>query len=202
MEIPLEAQKVILQMYNKFGYMNHEGDDMRRKWTRMVCEQLVYTFGVGSGWGHKASSPTNPPSKDGIAQQQGDGRLFGWDIIRGGSFELIKEGLFHDITGQHFIPVPPVDHLQGGTPPPSPQPPPQTGECGCADDLRGVAEELKRVRSALVAQTTLLGLTKLEIEDVGKKVRDLQTVVEAPKTISGKVNARFLSGGTIDGKVE
>lgn len=201
MKIPEDVQKVIVQMYNKFGSLNHQGDDMRRKWTRMTAEQLVYTFGEGSGWGHKASSETNPPSKDAIAQKQPDGRLFGWDVIKGGTFELIKEGMFHDITGQHFIKVPPVDHLKGGTAP-TPEPPPATTECGCKDDLRGMAEELKRVRAILVEQSTLLALTKLQIEDTGLKVRDLQTVVEAPRRITGRVNARFFSGGDIDAEVK
>jgi hypothetical protein len=133
MTLPANIQKILIAMYEKYGFMNYQGDDQRRAWTRMVCEQLVYTFGVGSGWGHKASAEGNPPSKDAIAQEQKNGVLYGWDIIQGGSLTLIPEGIFHDITGQHFIRVNPVDHL--GQPAPSPNPPTEPVECGCKDEL-------------------------------------------------------------------
>lgn len=192
MTLPLDVQKVVAQMYEKFGSMNHQGDEMRRKWTRMVCEQLVYTFGVGSGWGHKASSPTNPPSKDGIAQQQGDGKLFGWDIIAGGTFELIKEGLFHDITGQHFIQVPPVNHLTGAEPPAPPAPP---SGCKCQDELGRVVGELKRMQAILTEQTVAFGM-------LARTVAELEGKVDAPRKVVGKVNARFLSGGSIEAEIK
>lgn len=193
MTLPVSVQKVLIAMYEKYGFMNHQGEERRREWTRMVCEQLVYTFGVGSGWGHKASSPTNPPSKDAIAQEQKNGVLYGWDIVAGGSFDLIPEGIFHDITGQYFIRVSPVNHLAGEMP--SPTPPAEPVGCQCKDDIGRVATEFARITSILVDQT-------VAISQLAKNMAQLEAAVKAPRSVTGKVNARFLSGGTIDAEVK
>lgn len=189
MTLPGSVQKVLIAMYEKFGQMNHGSDDDRRKWTRMTCEQLVYTFGVGSGWGHKASGPNNPPSKDAIARKTTDG-FFGWDVINGATRELIPGGQFHDLTGQHFIPVPPVDHLAGATPVPNPEPPADPIDCQCKDELGKLGVELARLGSLITSQTEA-------VVQLAQKVAVLAGAVSRPKQIVGRVNAKFFSGGSI-----
>lgn len=194
--LPQKVQEILEKMYEKFGHMNFEGVEMRRKWTRMVTEQLVYTFGKGSGWGHKSSSPTNPPSKDAIAQQQKDGKLFGWDIINGTDLTLIKEGIFHDITGQHFIEVEAVDHLNSGGEPPAPPPLPQPPtECQCKDAIG-------RVASAVDALSVRLSELLTRVEFVVTRIDAVQTDVNKPRNVKGKVRAKFFSGGDVDAVVE
>lgn len=90
-------------------------DDDRRVSARMFAEQMRFSF--GPDWGSKASSPTNPQTKDAIAKRVGV-RLCVWDIVNGATREL-QFGHGEDITGQHFIAVTPIDHV-GGQPPPPP----------------------------------------------------------------------------------
>jgi hypothetical protein len=187
MTLPGSVQKVLIQMYEKFGQLNHGSDDDRRKWTRMTCEQLVYTFGEGSGWGHKASGPNNPPSKDGIARKTSDG-FFGWDVINGATRELIPEGQFHDLTGQYFIKVPPVDHLAGATP--NPEPPQIPTDCQCKDSIGKLESEIGRLGQIVAAQTEAFA-------QLAKQMAQVEATVSRPKQIVGRVNAKFFSGGSI-----
>lgn len=196
MTLPQKVQEILEKMYEKFGHMNFQGEEMRRQWTRRVAEQLVYTFGKGSGWGHKAADPGRPPSKDAIAQQQKDGRLFGWDIINGSDLSLIKEGLFHDITGQHFIEVEAVNYLDNGSDPaPPPQVPQPPTECQCKDAIG-------RVEAAIANVSVRLSELLTRVEFVVTRIDAVQLDVNKTRTVKGKVNAKFLKGGDVDATVE
>jgi len=200
MQLPQKVQEILEKMYQKFGWMNFEGIEMRRKWTRMTAEQLVYTFGKGSGWGHKASTETSPPSKDAIAQQQKDGKLFGWDIINGTDLSLIKEGMFYDITGQYFIEVPAVDHLDSGSSPQPPAPvPAPPAECQCEDALRRMASAIDALSVRLSELQSGVGVSVAVLE---RHLAGIKEDVNKKRTVTGKVDAKFLRGGDVNAVVE
>ena len=82
-----------------------------RHWTRQLTEQL--RFSHGPEWGHKATSPNAPPSKESIARLV-NGDLHVWDMLTGaatGRPTLAGHPSHYHVNDQHFIEVPPVDHL-------------------------------------------------------------------------------------------
>lgn len=107
-ELPSHIYNIAIHMEDRFGYLNFGSDDDRRQWTRMVAEQAVYEF-PNEGWGHKSSTPSHPPSKDAIARRTGN-LIEAWDIVNG-STRRVTRGVYHNISNQHFIEVPPVNHL-------------------------------------------------------------------------------------------
>lgn len=118
------VQETLRTVYQKVAHLHRGTDEERREGTRIMIEQVVFTH-PNEGWGWKASSPNNPPSKDAIARMV-NGRLYYMDLINGGSRELVDlNGEMHDITGQHFIAINGVNHL-GSVPPPV-TPPPANG---------------------------------------------------------------------------
>ena len=83
-----------------------------REWSIKVAQQVAHEF--GTAWGVKRASPTRPISKDSLAFN-GDG-MHSWDLLKGagsGTPELAKNPQHHDISGQVFVVVTPVDHLGG-----------------------------------------------------------------------------------------
>ncbi len=82
-----------------------------RHWTRQLTEQLRFTH--GPEWGHKATSPNAPPSKESIARLV-NGDLHVWDMLTGaatGRPTLAGHPSHYHVNDQHFIEVPPVNHL-------------------------------------------------------------------------------------------
>jgi hypothetical protein len=140
MRLPEAVQQTIRAMWPKVEHLHAGSDNDRRTGTRLIIEQIVFSH-PGQGYGWKASSPNNPPSKDAMARQV-DGRLYYVDLIDGTTRQLANlDGEMEDITGQHFIDVAGVNHL-GAAPVPVPQPTGKhpyeggdndTGECDYID---------------------------------------------------------------------
>jgi hypothetical protein len=140
MRLPEAVQQTIRAMWPKVAHLHAGSDADRRTGTRIIIEQIVFSH-PGQGYGWKASSPNNPPSKDAMARQV-DGRLYYVDLIDGTTRQLADlNGEMEDITGQHFIDVAGVNHL-GAAPVPVQQPTGKhpyeggdndTGECDYID---------------------------------------------------------------------
>lgn len=82
-----------------------------RHWTRQLTEQLRYSH--GPEWGHKATSPNAPPSKESIARKIGPD-LHVWDMLTGaatGRPTLAGHPSHYHVNDQHFIEVQPINHL-------------------------------------------------------------------------------------------
>jgi hypothetical protein len=118
MKLPDSVQRIVNDLYERHKDLARGPDEERRKLARMIAEQTHHDDPqpAGARWGHKASSPTNPPSKDAIAKEH-LGRLLAWDLFNGASREPNDHPDSIDITGQHFIAVAPVDHLRQVRPP-------------------------------------------------------------------------------------
>jgi hypothetical protein len=140
MRLPEAVQQTIRAMWPKVEHLHAGSDNDRRTGTRIIIEQIVFSH-PGQGYGWKASSPNNPPSKDAMARQVG-GKLYYVDLIDGTTRQLANlDGEMEDITGQYFIDVAGVNHL-GAAPVPVPQPAGKhpyeggdndTGECDYID---------------------------------------------------------------------
>lgn len=119
-QIPANGQAVLRQLADRYASeLRASSDHDRRTWARRAAEQLA--FSVSPAWGSKSSTPTNPQTKDGVARIVG-GRLCVWDLVNGTTREL-QFGHGEDITGQHFIPVTPTNHLVPVAPDPPTVPP-------------------------------------------------------------------------------
>ncbi len=129
-QIPPAVWVTIRQFIAAFPFPRGDGSDAYlqslRAWTRQLTEQIRYTH--GPEWGHKATSPNAPPSKESIARKVGDD-LHVWDMLIGaatGQPILSTDPHHYHVNDQHFIPVEPVDHLASRGPPvaraPIPQP--------------------------------------------------------------------------------
>lgn len=105
----------------KFGGLNQGTDDARRQFALIVAEDFAFKF-PGEGWGSKSADPGRPQTKDVVARQRGN-TLEGWDLVDGGTKRVTCTSHV-DLTGQHFIPVTPRNHLEAETPPPPPPPAP------------------------------------------------------------------------------
>lgn len=130
MTFPAAAWALIEQMHARFNFTLPANEDGARTFTRLCCEQLAYSF-PSDGWCWKSSAPGNPPSKD-VTARQSQGRFEGWDILDAagvtGPRNLAAPPGYHNLAGQHPIPVTATNHLgvtpQPPTPvPPTPQPP-------------------------------------------------------------------------------
>jgi hypothetical protein len=142
-QYPPAAWSIVQQCHAKFASAFAQNETGAREFTALCCEQLAYSFPT-EGWCWKASSPTNPPSKDCTARQY-QGRFEGWDILSQagvtGPKYLANPPGYHDLTGQHPIPVVAVNHL--GVTPPVPIPPtpipPAPGQPTNADIYASIA---------------------------------------------------------------
>lgn len=102
--------------------VNCASDDQRRTVAKKIAEQFRFEF--GPTWGWKSADPGRPPSKDAVAQQDG-AQLHGWEYQIGGSCAPYPSPVYHNLFGQTFIPVEPVNHLgaTGPVEPPETTPP-------------------------------------------------------------------------------
>lgn len=132
--LPPRAVAIVRLLYDRHPALSTGTEDQRRALAKLIAEQVRFEF--GSAWGWKRADPGRPPSKDAIAQQQPDGRLWAWDLFLGTTGAPHPTPIWIDITGQVFIPVDPVDHLAtgggsgGGAPPVPPTPPPSSVDLG------------------------------------------------------------------------
>lgn len=126
---PETAWSVVERMHATFAKAisdtHPDREAAARAWTQMTIEQLVFTFPTG-GWLWKSGDPNRPPSKDVVARQRA-GTFEGWDVLQAASINgpLVLAQYppgYHDLTGQHPIPVMGQNHL-GATPPDPPDPP-------------------------------------------------------------------------------
>lgn len=100
-----------------------------RDWILRVAQQFAYAF-PGEGWGVKRAQPNSPQSDNVIARQPPSGGFFGYRLI-----PATANPVAISLTGQTFVPVSPVDHLGGASPPhpaPTPAPVPQPAYPGDA----------------------------------------------------------------------
>ena len=152
MRLPDRVQDITVELYNRHLALAHGDDDQRRQLARMIAEQARYE--LGPSWGHKRADPGRPPSKDAIAQQQPDGKLFAWDLFNGATREPNADPESIDITGQTFIVVPPVNHLgleAPVDPEPGPTPEPEPHVCPDAQMFAAALGELASLRASVDA---------------------------------------------------
>lgn len=105
--LPQRIIDILFGIQKLTGVTSDSDDGFRRDSTRKVAEQICFEF--GPTWGHKQADAGRPPSADVFAQQQPDGSLYGWDWQSSGGVR--NPPTFYNITGQVFIPVSPVNHL-------------------------------------------------------------------------------------------
>jgi len=134
-------------------------EDRCRDWSKRVAEQVKHDhpldqvkhdhpLDTDSAWGIKASSPTNPPSKDSLALKSVSMGLESWDLLLGvgtGSPSLSPDPEYHYIPQQHFIAVVARDHVGGGVPDPGPTPDPDPDPGGPDPVLARLDLILKRL---------------------------------------------------------
>jgi hypothetical protein len=139
-----EPVKALIQQF-AVKYPMPVGEPALQAWTHKLCEQLAYSS--LEPWGHKASSPSAPHSKDTIALRQ---PFVGWDIIIGagtGNPVLDLSGESIDLSGQYFEPVAKINWLGG-----DPLPPPITNlEARVADLEQRVADIEHALQDAAAA---------------------------------------------------
>jgi hypothetical protein len=119
MDFPRAEWAVVEQMHQEFSDDFPATEDGARGWTQTTIEQLAFSF-PGGGWCWKSSTPTSPPSKDAIARRI-EGRFECWDVLNaagvtGPRVLAAYPPIYHDIAGQHPIPVTPHNHLDGEDP--------------------------------------------------------------------------------------
>lgn len=132
MTLSAEVRALILRFAERVpvprGVPGETFEEQARQWSTRLAEQLLFSR-PAEGWGKKRADPGRPVSKDAIARSI-DGRLWSWDILIGtgtGAPTLNLGAESEDITGQVFVPVSPVDYLDGHpvpAPAPLPAPPP------------------------------------------------------------------------------
>ncbi|HXG88756.1 MAG TPA: hypothetical protein VNJ02_10505 [Vicinamibacterales bacterium] len=115
--------------------VNHNGLSTRR-----AAEQFAFSF-PGEGWGMKSADPSRPASHDVLARQL-NGSLVGYRIV-----PPARNPPLFNLTGQHFIPVAPVNHVgdvpSGPSPvpvPPLPIPTPVPPATAHGDVLQAIAQ--------------------------------------------------------------
>lgn len=175
MNLNARQVEIINQLYNLNIPLARGTDEQRRKLTRMIAEQLAFEF--GPDWGTKASSPSNPQSKDSISFRLNSQSFDNWDWQNGDTREpQVRVGQpGQTITGQFFIQVNPTNHI--GTipnPPPIPDPPP-------SDDVMRVLAEIKAnqtlILNALLTQGQVLSRVNVQTNDTRSIV---QAILDKP----------------------
>jgi len=107
-----------------------EADERARHWTVGFAKQSVFSF-PELNFGSKRADPGRPISKDSIAQEQPDGKLFSWDLLSGagsGSPTLVLNPESSNITGQIFVPVEALNVIGNSPSPPNPPSPSPNNE--------------------------------------------------------------------------
>lgn len=133
-------------------------EDDRRVVTRRIAEQLCYE--LNSRWGTKRADSSRPPSKDALAFLSVDGRLLSWDWQNGETKQRqVQAGQeAEDITGQVFISVSPVNHLESA-PPAIP-----TEDEDNPPVLIDFEEEVRALRERMVDLLASTGILKQDVD--------------------------------------
>jgi hypothetical protein len=183
MDFPRTEWAVVEQMHQRFSDDFPANEDGARGWTEITIEQLAFSFPSG-GWCWKSSTPTSPPSKDAIARII-DGRFECWDVLQaagvtGPRVLAAYPPIYHDIAGQHPIPVTPENHLDEDPPPPS------------DDDLEDRVEHLEEQAQRLERESKLQQARILVLED---RVSALEQAPPqngvTPAQVLGMIDAAF-----------
>lgn len=147
---------IIWRLYELNIGLAEGNDDQRRVLTRKIAEQICYEFGVD--WGTKASSSTNPQSKDSISFRSPN-KLENWDWQNGTTRKpqvtAGEPGV--NITGQYFIEVRPMNHLADTTE--LPPPPNGNGDEGHEEimlKLNEMQNQLNTMQQTLDQHTVML----------------------------------------------
>jgi hypothetical protein len=108
MKYPDRVQEIINTLADMHPELVHGDDEARRSLTMLFAQQCC--FELGSEWGTKKSSTSSPLSADVVAFT--DGFIFvGWDTqIAGGIIAQFPDSI--NLTGQVFVAVDPVNHLE------------------------------------------------------------------------------------------
>jgi hypothetical protein len=190
MNLPPGVLDVVKKMAPWLPSAEQWSDTTRRVWCRKVAEQVTFNF--GPRWGGKSASPTRPFSKDAIAYQADNGRLWGFDLVNGTTHKVNDPCVGIDITGQFFIPVVGVNHLGAAPPaPPAPEPPPVVvpateNAAILANILSALDEQGKRVAALEQRLASAVSrLTLIEGEEAHRRITELEQAryrVEARST--------------------
>jgi hypothetical protein len=187
MKLPQRATDVIRELYERNKPLAQGDDNQRRALTKIIAEQIC--FDLGPTWGTKRADSGRPPSKDAIAQKQPDGKLFSWDWQNGATREPIDDPDHVDITGQVFIEVAPVAHLDGQTGPPP------TDDVDVEAIVRAAEARLSKQFSdelnvfadiVTLAVARQIGEAKAEILAEARRERELE--IRLPRFLGGAVH--------------
>lgn len=156
MQIPEKVVSITKLLWAQHIDLARGDDNQRRALTKIIAEQV--RFALGPSWGTKSAGEGRPPSKDAIAYVDEAGRLWGWDSLNGGTREVSSIREMEDITGQEFLPVLPIDHLNtgavspAGTPTGGP-PPVQPPRVDVGSVVAAIAEVAALVKGSMQAQS-------------------------------------------------
>lgn len=125
MQLPDNVRSLLIRFAQKFPLPQTPGggeehENRCREWCRKLAEQVRFAT-QDPTWGVKKSA--GPQSKDTIARDLGNGSLAVFDLMTGagtGAPVLNQQPSGETVTGQTFVPVNPVNHLDGGAPHPEP----------------------------------------------------------------------------------
>lgn len=139
-----------------FGLPGEGHENACREWTIKFCQQAAWAF-PAQLYGAKRAAPDRPIGKDVLAQNLATG-LIGWDVLIGagtGVPSLIgAPGESLDLSAQVFVPVTPVNWLNGTAPVPDPEPEPDDGHV--CEECKLVLERLEVLIEQAFRQTTAL----------------------------------------------
>lgn len=181
MKWPERVQAIVVSLTH--GISHGADDEVRRGATLKIAQQC--RFELGPRWGHKRADPGRPPSADVFAYK--DEAIFvGWDWSVPSGVANFPESI--DLSGQVFIEVEPVNHLNIETGPVTP--PGDTND----DTILDALAELKKTLSAVQAELARLDIltSNLEIDRLAH-IRDIQEIkaeLAKPLRVEGKTNNR------------
>jgi hypothetical protein len=142
-------------------------DDGQRQLAKMVAEQVVFSTG-DTNWGVKSAAPGRPQGPSQIAYNSTSGQLLCWRWLDGPNAGkpngVLDSPIFLDITGQNFIPVGPVNHLQAPTPD-APIPPPQPNS-----DSKSITDQLITIGADIVNLAHAVSDMREELDAISAKL--------------------------------
>jgi len=108
MKWPSRVQEIVSEIARRNSSLLIPDEESRRKLTLMFAQQC--RFELGSNWGTKRADSGRPLSKDTICTRN---PFIGWDTQIGGSVITVAEFPDSvDLTGQVFVEVEPINHLE------------------------------------------------------------------------------------------
>ena len=125
MQLPDNVRSLMIRFAQTFPVPQTPGggeahENRCREWCRKLAEQVRFST-QDPTWGVKKSA--GPQSKDTIARDLGNGKIVVFDLMTGagtGAPVLNQQPSGETVTGQTFIPVNPVNHLDDRGPHPEP----------------------------------------------------------------------------------